>query len=257
MEFSGLAGFVLIAGLITIFFEHPDLPVMKSALKHHNLLRRVPLGIIMGLYIAAAVMLFGKKSGAHMNPAVTWTFYRLGKINFINACFYSWAQIAGAVGASQLLKYTMPGFFDHALINYGVTEPKPPHGIMTAFIAEFIISFILMLALLTAGSSKRLDKYLALISGNLICLYLIAELPLSGMSLNPARSFAGALAANEWNHLWVYVTSPTLAMIAASEVFRGWEDRHLFCDSCDPNVNKMRRKQTDYKKLPNYPIEAV
>jgi aquaporin Z len=257
MELLGLAGFVLGAGLLTIFLEHPDLPVMKSKLQHYALLRRIPLGIIMGAYIAIVILLSGKKSGAHINPSVTWTFYRLGKINFTNSLFYTIAQFAGAIGAAVLLKYTLGDLFGHPLINYGNTEPKPPHGTMTAFIAEFIISFILMLVVLMASSSKRFEKYVALISGVLIALYLIIEIPLSGMSLNPARSFAGAFAANKWGYLWIYFVAPTLAMLAASEVFIGWKEKQLSNASSANRPKKIKLMRTDYKEIPIYPVEKT
>lgn len=248
MEAFGLAGFVIGAGLLTILLEHPDLPVMKSSLGKYAVLRRIPLGIIMGSYITGVILLFGKKSGAHINPSVTWTFFRLGKINFTDALFFTIAQFAGAIGAALLLKFTIGNWFGHPLINYGNTAPKPPHNTVTAFIAEFIISFILMLAVLMAGSSKRFEKYVALISGILIALYLIIELPFSGMSLNPARSFSGALAANKWEHLWIYFVAPTLAMLTAVEVYLQWKENQL----CD--IKKIFIK-SDYNEIPNYPIE--
>ncbi|MEJ7685401.1 MAG: aquaporin [Segetibacter sp.] len=95
---------------------------------------------------------------------------------------------------------------------------------MTAFIAEFIISFILMLAVLMATSSKRFEKHIAVISGVLIALYLIIEIPFSGMSLNPARSFAGAFAAEKWEHLWIYFVAPTLAMLSCSRSASAMEE---------------------------------
>jgi aquaporin Z len=255
MELFGLAGFVLAAGLLTIFLEHPDLPVMKSSLKDHPLLRRIPLGIILGIYIAVVVLLFGKKSGAHINPSVTWTFYRLGKISFTNALFYTIAQFAGAIGAAQLLKYASGDLFSHPLINYGVTEPKPPYESITAFIAEFIISAILMLVVLMASSSKRLEKYVALMSGVLIAVYLIIEIPFSGMSLNPARSFAGAFAANKWEHLWIYFVAPTLAMLAAGEVFIRWKKKQLGLANQDHHHVKIKSIRRDYNEIPHYPTK--
>ncbi len=257
MELFGLAGFVLVAGLVTIFLEHPDLPVMKGELKNSSLLRRVPLAIVLGIYVTVVVLLFGKKSGAHVNPSVTWTFYRLGKINFKDALFYTIAQFTGAIGAAQLLKYATGNLFGHPLINYGNTEPKPPHGTMAAFIAEFIISFILILVVLIASSSKRFEKYLALITGALIALYLIIEMPFSGMSLNPARSFAGALAANKWGHLWIYFVAPTLAMLAAGEVFIVWKEKHFGLINQDNHSTKIKSIRSDYKELPNYPVEKL
>ena len=251
MEASGLAGFVLFAGLLSIFLEHPELPVMKSELQNYPLIRRVPLGIILGVYIAIVVLAFGKKSGAHINPSATWTFYRLSKINLQQALIYTIAQFAGAIGAAQLLKYAMGDFFSHPIINYGVTEPKPPHGTMTAFIAEFIISFILMLVLLIASSSKKFEKKVPLITGILIAVYLIIEIPFSGMSLNPARSFGGALAANKWEHLWIYFVSPTLAMLAASEVFVSWKIKQFRNTNSSSYTSKTPE---DYKEIPKYPI---
>ncbi len=244
MEAIGLAGFVIGAGLLSIVLEHPNLPVMQSFLKAYPLLRRIPLGIIMGAYVAGITLLFGKRSGAQINPAVTWTFYKLGKINFIDALFYTFAQFAGAVIAAQLLKHFTGGLFGHPLIDFGVTKPKPQYGTMTAFAAEFIISFILMLVLLFAGSSKRFEKKIAFISGVLIAAYLIFEIPFSGMSLNPARSFAGALAANEWKHLWLYFVAPFLAMLLAAAIFLRWTKKQI------------KQDNKDYKELPGYPAET-
>ena len=255
MELAGLAGFVLTAGLLSIFLEHPDLPVMQSWLKDHPLLRRIPLGIIMGIYSMTIILLFGKKSGAHINPAATWTFYRLGKISFVDAAFFTVAQFAGAIMAAQFLKYATGNLFSDSAIDFGVTKPKPPYGSMAAFVAEFIISFILMLLILMASSSKRFEKKLAYLSGILIAIYLIVEIPFSGMSLNPARSFAGALAANEWGHLWIYFVAPVLAMLAAGEVFLKWKKKA---------VNRLHQKtrftqsiavETDDKEIPHYPVE--
>jgi aquaporin Z len=90
---------------------------------------------------------------------------------------------------------------------------------VSAFVAEFIISFVLLFVVLIFISSKRLEKYAAIVTGILIALYLIFEMPFSGMSLNPARSFAASLAANEWEHLWIYFVAPPAAMLLAAEIF--------------------------------------
>ncbi len=249
MEAAGLAGFVTGAGLLSILLEHPDLPVMKSEWAKNEIIRRVPLGIVLGAYITWVILLCGKKSGAHINPSVTWTFYRLGKISFADAVLYTIAQFTGAIIASQLLKLAFGDWFGHPLLNYGTSEPKPPHGSMEAFIAEFIISFILMLVVLMTISSKRFEKYVAPIAGILIGLYLIIELPFSGMSLNPARSTGSALAAHRWNHLWIYFVAPTLAMLAAAEVFLFWKKKRLFKEG---KISDERRK--DYQEIPTYPV---
>ena len=244
MEACGLAGFVIGAGLLTILLEHPDLPVMQSKFGNYAMLRRIPLGIIMGAYITVVALLFGKKSGAHINPAVTWTFYRLGKIDKLQAILYTVAQFAGAIFAAQLLKLTVGKWFAHPLINFAITEPKPPHGSMSAFIAEFIISFIIMLMVLLASSSKRFEKFVAILSGVLIAIYIIIEIPFSGMSLNPARSFTAALAGNKWEHLWIYFAAPIPAMFVAGEVYREWKQ------------NRLKKKAKDYKEIQKYPVEV-
>ncbi len=242
MEAAGLAGFVLGAGLLTVFLEHPDFPAMQSRFggTENAIWRRVPLGVLMGAYIALVIRLFGEKSGAHINPATTWTFFRLGKISFADLILYTLAQFAGAIAAAQLLKATLGEWFAHPLIGYGVTKPMPPHGSTEAFVAEFIISFVLMFAVLIIISSKSLEKLAAPVSGVLIALYLIFELPFSGMSLNPARSFAAALAANKWEHLWIYFVAPPLAMLLAAEIYM--RSKGAFSSIVD-------------KELPDYPKE--
>ena len=226
-EAAGLAGFVLGAGLLTIFLEHPDFPTMQSSFggEENAIWRRVPLGIVMGAYIALVIYLSGEKSGAHINPATTWTFFRLGKINFGDSIFYTLAQFAGAIAAALVLKLALGSWFAHEKIGYGATKPMPPHDSTDAFVAEFIISFVLMFVVLIVISSKKLEKYAAPASGVLIALYLIFELPFSGMSLNPARSFAAALAANEWKHLWIYFVAPPLAMLLAAEIYKRIKER--------------------------------
>ena len=242
MESAGLGGFVLGAGMLTVFLEHPDFPAMQSAFggETNALWRRVPLGIVMGVYIAAVVYLFSEKSGAHINPATTWAFFRLGKINFADSIFYTLAQFTGAIAAALALKITLGAWFAHPLVDFGVTKPKPPHSSMSAFIAEFIISFVLMFVVLIIISSKRWEKYAAVVTGVLIALYLIVELPFSGMSLNPARSFAAALAANKWEHLWIYFVAPPIAMLLAGEILK--RIKSLF-----PGILN--------KELPSYPKE--
>jgi aquaporin Z len=220
MEAVGLAGFVIGASLLTVFLEHPEMPVMRGWLGEHPMLRRVPLGIILGAYIAGVIYLFGKRSGAHINPAVTWAFFRLSKIKFADSVFYTLAQFAGAAAAAQLMKFALGDFYRDAPIRYVVTEPaKWDESGAAAFAAEFFISFVLMLVCLVAANSSRLEKLVAPITGFLIAVYLIVETPYSGMSLNPARSFGSALAANEWRYLWIYFVAPPLAMLAAAEIF--------------------------------------
>jgi len=99
----------------------------------------------------------------------------------------------------------------------------------------------LLFVVLIFISSKRLEKYAAIVTGVLIALYLIFELPFSGMSLNPARSFAASLAANKWEHLWIYFVAPPLAMLLAAEIYA--RTKTIFSGILD-------------KELPDYPKET-
>ncbi len=240
MEAAGLGGFVIIAGLLTIFLEHPELPVMQTSLIDHPLLRRVPLGLLMGGYIYLITVLFGKKSGAHINPAVTWSFYYLKKISAKDAMLYTAAQFTGAIIAAQILKHSVGYWFSYPTIDYGVTAPKPQYHAMTAFAAEFIISFIMMFVVLSASASKRLEKSVPLFSGLLIASFIIFEMPFSGMSLNPARSTAGDLAAIKFEHLPIYFVSPIAAMLLAAYLF---------------NRSHHRISSADKKELLVYPAQ--
>ena len=240
MEAAGLGGFVVGAGLMVIALEHPDGPAMQTVLQDYPTVRHAILGVVMGLYITLIAILWGKKSGAHINPAVTWTYYALGRIQFTPAVFYTLAQFAGAIAGALLLKATLGTWFSNPAIDYGVTKPMPPYGSVHAFVAEALISFVLMAVTLMAITSERWEKRLAVITGVLIALYLTFELPLSGMSLNPARSTAGALAANKWGHLWIYFVAPTGAVLLAGSLFPFWK--------------RFRAQSTDWKPLPHFPV---
>ena len=242
-----LFGFVLLAGLAVIVLEYPGLPVMKGYFKDFPMLRRIPLGLLMGAYIFAGIKFAGKTSGAHFNPAVTWSFYFLKKISLVNAVLYTLAQFIGALAAAMLLKFTLPQYFGDDAIKFGATVPKPPHGHMGAFAAEFIISFLLMLITLFISSSKKHSKKIALISGVLIALYLVFEMPFSGMSLNPARSFAGDFAGKEWEHLWLYFAAPLSAMLLAAFIFSRTEAGRR---NVDPGDDR-------FKTIPVYPGRKI
>ncbi len=219
MEAAGLACFVITAGLLTAALEHPASPLHR-AMGDSKVWRRVPLALAMGGVIAGLVYSpWGRRSGAHINPAVTWAFFRLGRIAPWDAVFYTVAQFAGAIGAAYLAAAIVGPPFAHPMVRYGVTVPGP-HGPAAAFAGEFAISFVLMLALLMAIGSRRLEHHAGWIAGALIAVFLIVEAPLSGMSLNPARTFGSALVSRTWTALWVYFTAPPLAALTAAEVYR-------------------------------------
>jgi len=91
--------------------------------------------------------------------------------------------------------------------------------VAVAFLAEVAITFVLMLTVLFVSNAPRLASYTGLFVGGLVFLYISFEAPLSGMSMNPARTFASALGAGQWTALWIYFTAPPLGMLAAAEAY--------------------------------------
>lgn len=216
---ESIAGFILVAAIMTMLLEYPGSPLQRTLLIHYPLLRRTILGLVLGIYILLITLWAGKKSGAHANSMISLAFYRLNKISLKDVCAYIIAQFAGAVLAVGLLSLFLHKCFGDPSSDYSRAKPQPPHGLMESFVTEFLISFIFVSAVLFSLTAKKLEKYAGAIMGLLIALFIIIELPYSGMSMNPARSFSGALAAGNWDGLWIYFVSPVMAMLLACELF--------------------------------------
>jgi aquaporin Z len=103
-------------------------------------------------------------------------------------------------------------------VMFVVTEPGT-FGVAVAFAAELLISAVLMTMVLRTTSSARWKQYTGLLAGLLVAVYITIEAPLSGMSMNPARTVASALAANHWMSVWVYFVAPLMGMLLAAELF--------------------------------------
>jgi aquaporin Z len=228
IEGSGIAVFMMSACAFGTLLEHPDLPIRHAV--GDPFARRVVMGIAMGLTAMAIVYSpWGRRSGAHVNPSVTLTFLRLGKIHPADAAGYTAAQfVGGAIGVAASARLLGPPLA-HPAVDYVVTMPGPA-GIAVAFAAEATISFVLMTVILWVSNSERLARSTGVFCGVLVGLYIALEAPISGMSMNPARSLASALAAGEWRALWIYFTAPPLGMLAAAEVYlRLFGDEGVFC----------------------------
>jgi len=92
-------------------------------------------------------------------------------------------------------------------------------GVTIAFLAEIVITFVLMTVILHVSNNARLHKATGVSAGALVAIYITFEAPISGMSMNPARTFASALVAHSWNALWIYFTAPLIGMLSAAEVY--------------------------------------
>jgi aquaporin Z len=217
IEAWALGCFMISACVFTILFEHPASPLNQAI--PNGVVRRGFEGIAMGLTAITLIHSpWGKRSGAHMNPAVTLTFWRLGKTSTVDAIFYVAAQILGGTIGVMMIALAFGAALAAPTVNYVVTQPRPG-GALTAFVAELAISFTLMSVVLQATSSARFEKYTGMFAGVLIATFVTVEAPLSGMSMNPARSFASALPAHQWAGFWIYVVAPIIAMQLAALVF--------------------------------------
>jgi aquaporin Z len=168
--------------------------------------------------IAIVISPWGKQSGAHFNPSVTFTFYRLGKVELWDALFYIAGQFLGAIGGVALATYVLRGAPSNQAVRYAVTAPGV-YGTAAAFGAELTISFILMITVLFVSNRERIARYTPYFAGALVATYITLEAPVSGMSMNPARTFGSAFYADYWHALWIYFIAPTLGMLAAADVF--------------------------------------
>lgn len=223
MEAAELGIFMISASACTILLYHPASPVVHAI--PAEFVRRVLMGLAMGLTAVGLILSpWGKQSGAHMNPAVTVTFYRLGKIAPWDAVFYVIAQFAGGVVGVALVAGVAGNLLSDPAVNYAPTLPGPA-GAGVAFFAEALISFILVAVVLTVSNTENLARFTGWFAGACVAVFIILESPLSGMSINPARTFASALLPGLWTAVWVYFLAPPLGMLAAAAVFHGLKRR--------------------------------
>lgn len=217
METAGLGIFMVSACAFATLLEHPDSPIRLAI--GDPFLRRIVIGIAMGLTAVGIIYSpWGKQSGAHLNPSVTLTFLRLGKVEPWDGVFYIAAQFAGGTLGVLLGAALVGSPIAHPSVAYAVTVPGPA-GPGVAWLAEFVISFGLMLMVLIATNTRHLGRFTGLFAGALVATYISLEAPLSGMSMNPARTVGSAVPAQLWTALWIYFTAPPLAMLAAAEAY--------------------------------------
>jgi len=190
----------------------------------HNLIpgpltRSIITGALMG---ATALFIFysplTSPSGSHINPAVTISFLRLGKMCHWDALFYILFQFAGGTVAVYIMAILMRDVLTAPPVNFVVTVPGKS-GSLAAAITELIIAFITMTIVLFTSENEKLKKFSRIITACLVCCYVIFAGPISGFGMNPARSFASALPAKIWTGFWIYAFVPFLGMLSATEVF--------------------------------------
>ena len=237
MEAGCLGMFMVLACGIGVLLGHPATPVHRAI--SSPLVRRTLGGIAMGLTAVGIICSpWGQRSGAHMNPAITLTFLSLGKVAPWDAFFYVLAQFAGGISGVILSSWVIGPPLAHTSINYVATVPGPP-GPWVAFGAEFVISFLLVAIILIVSNSPSTTRFTPWVAGFLVATYIIIEAPLSGMSMNPARTVGSALPAGVWTAVWVYLLAPPIAMLSAGQLYRHFRGAHrVFCAKLDHHNDK-------------------
>jgi aquaporin Z len=204
------------AAVMSVLFAHPESPVARAI--GDSDLARAGIGIAMGLTnVALIYSRWGKQSGAHMNPAVTLTFLRLGKVARHDALFYVVAQFIGGTLGVCIGIALLGSLFTQPPVMYAATLPGGDAWLALA--AEFGISMLMMTTILVVSNNTTLAPFTGIFGGVLVALFIAFEAPLSGMSMNPARSFASAAPAQVWQHFWIYIVGPLAGMFAASELY--------------------------------------
>ena len=236
MEAAGLGIFMVSASVFTMLLYHPASPVVKNL--PEELPRRALTGLAMGLTAISIIYSpWGKQSGAHLNPAVTLTFFRLGKVAPWDAVFYVIAQFFGGIAGVALVAVIAEKFLAHPAVNYVATLPGSG-GTGVAFFGEATISFILMTVVLLVSNTAKLARFTGIFAGVCVALFITFEAPLSGMSMNPARTFGSAMLPQLWGSLWIYFIAPPLGMLLAAALHLRFR-RAVACAKLH-HQNKMR-----------------
>jgi aquaporin Z len=214
IEAAGLGLFMISASTFAVLLEHPASPVRSVV--SDAFARRALMGLAMGLTAIALIYSpWGKRSGAHYNPAVTLTFFRLGKVAPRDAIAYVLAQFAGGVAGMAIAAWALGTLVADDSVHFVATLPGAD-GVFVAFVAEVIITALLMTVVLTVSNLPRIARHTGLFAGTCVALFITFEAPLSGMSMNPARTFASAVVAQDWRALWIYFVAPPLGMLLAA-----------------------------------------
>jgi MIP family channel proteins len=173
------------------------------------------ISFVFGAVVAALIYGLGHVSGAHFNPAVTLAFWASGFFPKWKLLPYILAQIVGAAAASATLLITLG-----KVANLGATLPLKDNWVQS-FVLEIILTFILMFVIFGSGLDRRAPiGFAGLAIGLTVGLEAAFMGPITGASMNPARSFGPALVGGIWQHHWVYWIAPILGAQLAAIVYR-------------------------------------
>lgn len=175
---------------------------------HGGVVTHVGVALTFGLVVLAMIYTVGDVSGCHLNPAVTLGFFAARRFEWQRVVPYILAQCVGAVLASLALRAMFP-----AHPSLGATLPAGT--VLQSWVMEFVLTLMLMVVILSVSTGSKEKGILAGVAvGSVIAFEAMFAGPVSGASMNPARSLAPAVVAGRLDHLWVYLTAPVVGALA-------------------------------------------
>jgi MIP family channel proteins len=174
----------------------------------------VGVALAFAFVVTAMIYAFGHVSGAHINPAVSIAFCSVRRFPAFEVIPYITAQCLGAMAASAVLLWTLGPVGE-----LGATLPAL--GWPRVFLVEWLLSFVLMLVIMAVATDQRVPGgFAALAVGLTVGFCALMGGPITGASMNPARSFGPALAAGEWEAFWVYVVGPIAGAVLGALAYQ-------------------------------------
>jgi aquaporin Z len=178
---------------------------------------------LMGATVAAATFMimlspFGRRSGAHINPALTLAYFSVRRIHHWDAISYVLSQFFGAIAGVYVAALLLGRNLSDFPVRYVVTLPGR-NGVLFAFVAELMTSFVLMGVVLISSNHRKLARYSPIFVALVTVLYYILSPTIAGYSVNPARSFSSAVFARLWQGIWIYFVAPVLGMVTAASLY--------------------------------------
>lgn len=172
------------------------------------------IAITTGLVVMAVVYSVGDVSGSHINPAVTVGFWLAGRFPGYRVIQYIVSQCLGAIAASLLLAFLFSDLI-------ALTVTLPAGSVMQSLVLEIVITFFLMFVILSVSTGSMEKGIMAGSAiGAVIGLSVLWAGPITGASMNPARSLAPALVSLDFTHLWIYIAGPLIGAAISVVAFR-------------------------------------
>jgi aquaporin Z len=216
-ELFGTA-FLVFAGVSVVVFVFGTGSPLAQILPDTSTRRLIAGLLFAGCGALVAISPLGKLSGGHINPVVSLAFWAQGKMHHFDLGGYTLGQLLGAILGSLLLVLVWRGHA--ASVGYGTTVPGAAYPLWIVFLAEVGMTFLLVFSIFVFVSSHRLMRWTPLMVWILVAVMVWLEAPISGTSLNPARSFGPALVSWIWSYHWLYWVAPIIGALLAVGAFR-------------------------------------